>query len=309
MNRTISKITELFPLWAILICIVAFNLPEYFILLKPYIIILLAIVMFGMGITLNIDDFKQVVKKPRAVLLGTILQFFLMPLIAFTLSLAFHLPKDLMIGLVLVGCCPGGTASNLICYLAKGDVALSISLTTVSTLISFIATPLLTLLYIGEIVSVPVNSMIVSIIQIIIIPVCTGVAINSFFNKQISKYKEAFPLVSVISIVIIIGIVIALNHDNLLKMSFIIVICVILHNILGFIISYYAAKALKFNESQSRTISIEVGMQNSGLGVVLALQFFSATASLPGAIFSIWHNLGGSFLAYFWAIKKPKIDS
>lgn len=301
MNKKILKVTELFPLWAILICIIAFYFPDSFIPLKPYIIILLAIVMFGMGITLTSEDFKNVINKPFIILLGTFLQYFLMPLIAFLICIVFNLPKDQMIGLILVGCCPGGSASNLICYLAKGDVALSITLTTVSTLISFLVTPILAFLYLGQVVSIPASSMMISILEIIIIPVCLGMIINTFWNKKIKDYKEIFPMFSVFSIVLIIGIVIALNHDNLLKMSFLIIICVILHNTLGFLISYIAAKALKLNESQSRTISIEVGMQNSGLAVVLAMQYFNIAASLPGAIFSIWHNIGGSLLAYFWA--------
>ena len=308
MKQIISLITGLFPLWAIAISIIAFYFPAGFIQLKPYIIILLAIIMFGMGITLTLDDFKNVLKQPIAIILGTILQFLLMPVIAFILCIVFHLPKELMIGLILVGCCPGGTASNLICYLAKGDVALSISLTTVSTLLSFILTPLLTLLYIGEMVNVPVYNMVITILQIIILPVALGLIINTYLNEKIKNYIDVFPMLSVLSIIVIIGIVIALNHDNILNISLLLVLCVILHNLTGFLLGYLIAKTFKLSESQSRTISIEVGMQNSGLGVVLALKYFSAIASLPGAIFSIWHNLGGSFLAYYWGKSNYIVD-
>lgn len=304
MNRIVSTITGLFPLWAIMVSLIAFFVPSVFVDLKPYIIPLLAVIMFGMGITLTIDDFKNVLKQPFAIGLGTLLQFLLMPLVAFIISMLFQLPEELMIGLILVGCCPGGTASNLICYLAKGDLALSISLTTVSTLLSFILTPFLTLLYLGEIISVPAGNMMITILQIIIVPVTLGLLINTILHKKISKYIDIFPMMSVLSIVIIIGIVVALNRENILNISYIIVVCVILHNILGFALGYIISKAFRLEESQARTVSIEVGMQNSGLGVVLALKYFTVLASLPGAIFSIWHNIGGSLLAYFWQ-KKP----
>lgn len=300
MKKILTIFTGLFPLWAITISLIAFYLPEIFTPLKAYITLFLAIIMFGMGITLTIDDFKNVLKQPFTIFLGTLLQFLLMPLIAYVLCMIFQLPKELMIGLIIVGCCPGGTASNLICYLAKGDVALSISLTTVSTLLSFLLTPLLTLLYLGEIVHVPFDNMTVTILQIIIIPVIIGLIVNTVFNKKINNYIEVFPVLSVLSIIVVIGIVIALNHNNIYKATFLVVTCVVLHNLVGFFLGYCISKAFKLNEIQARTISIEVGMQNSGLGVVLALKYFGVIASLPGAIFSIWHNIGGSLLAYFW---------
>jgi BASS family bile acid:Na+ symporter len=300
MNQSRSIIIDYFPLWAIMISFIAYYFPSVFISLKPYIVILLAIIMFGMGVTLRIDDFKNVLKKPASIFLGTFLQFILMPLIAFLLCVLFQLPKELMIGLILVGCCPGGTASNLICYLARGNVALSISLTTVSTFLSFLLTPLLTLIYIGEIVSVPVHNMILTILQIIIIPVILGLLINTYLYKKINNFIAVFPMLSVLSIIIVIGIVIALNHNNIHKVTYLLVITVILHNTTGFLLGYYISKLFKIDESQARTISIEVGMQNSGLSVVLALKYFGAVASLPGTIFSIWHNIGGSILANIW---------
>ncbi|MGD9581717.1 MAG: bile acid:sodium symporter family protein [Vampirovibrionia bacterium] len=301
--KKLDKIVELFPVWAIIVCLISFRFPELFVDLKSYISILLAIVMLGMGLTLRIENFKDIAKKPKPVIIGTILQYLIMPLSAYIISISLNLPKDIMIGLILVGCCPGGTASNVICYLAKCDVSLSIALTTISTIISFIATPILTLLYIGQVVSVPVNNIMITILQIILIPVGFGLIINHFYEKKLEKYKNVFPLLSMVSIVIIIGVITALNHDNIYKLSLLVVIAVILHNLSGFIISYFIAKKLNMSEITARTISIEVGMQNSGLGVVLALKYFNIIATLPGAIFSIWHNLAGSILAYIWSRK------
>lgn len=309
MKRICSIITGLFLLWAIAISVAGFYFPGVFTPLTPHIVLLLAIIMFGMGVTLTVDDFKNVIRQPFAIFLGTFLQFLLMPLIAFALCKIFQLPEEFLIGLILVGCCPGGTASNLICYLAKGDVALSISLTTVSTLLSFLLTPLLTFLYIGEIVHVPINDMMTTILQIIIIPVIAGLAINTYASKNIERYIDVFPVLSVLSIVVIIGIVIALNHDNLVTIPVLIVICVILHNLSGFLLGYCISRAFKMSESHSRAISIEVGMQNSGLSVVLAMKYFGAIASLPGAIFSIWHNVGGSLLAFYWGNKPHETKS
>ena len=297
----LKKFTSLFPLWAVLLSVVAYFYPEYFAPHKGLIVPFLSLIMLGMGVTLSVNDFLAVLKKPYVVLLGTVMQYTLMPLIAWLICLALKLPTDLMAGVILLGCCPGGTASNVICYLAKGDVALSIVLTSVSTLVAFLATPFLTWLYIGQTVNVDVMGMLVSVVKIVLVPVVFGLSINYFFEEKISKIRDIFPAISALAIVIIIAVIIGVNRGSLESMGPLVLLAVVLHNSLGLAGGYGVAKALKLSETEARTIAIEVGMQNSGLSVALAIKHFTAAAALPGAIFSIWHNLSGAFLAGHWA--------
>ncbi|MDD3247213.1 MAG: bile acid:sodium symporter family protein [Methanosarcina sp.] len=297
----IKKFTSLFPLWAVLLSAVAYVYPEYFIPYKGSIVPLLSLIMLGMGVTLSVDSFLAVLKRPYVVILGTLMQYTLMPLAAWIVCLALKLPADLAAGVILLGCCPGGTASNVICYLAKGDVALSIVLTSVSTMVAFLATPFLTWLFIGQTVDVDVMGMLVSVVNIVIVPVVLGLSINYFFEKRITAIKDVFPAISALAIVVIIAIIIGANSENLEQSGLMVLVAVILHNSLGLAGGYGVAKAFKLSEKEARTLAIEVGMQNSGLSVALAIKHFTAAAALPGAIFSIWHNLSGAFLAGHWS--------
>ena len=301
MQTLISRTTALFPLWAVLFSVVAFYFPHYFAPYKSAIVPLLGVVMFGMGMTLTAGDFMLIFKGPLLIAFGIGMQYLLMPVIAWGISHMFGLPPELTIGMILVGCCPGGTASNVICYLAKADVALSITLTFASTLISFFMTPILTWVYIGQMVTVPVWNMLLSILKIVILPVVVGVMINTLWGRYFRKIKDVFPLVSVAAIVVIIAVIIGLNHDSIASAGAIIVVAVMLHNILGLLSGLWISKTFNLTESQARTLAIEVGMQNSGLGVALAIKYFSTVAALPGALFSIWHNLSGSLLARVWS--------
>ncbi|AKB24730.1 Sodium-dependent transporter [Methanosarcina sp. MTP4] len=297
----LKKFTSLFPLWAVLLSVVAYFYPEYFAPHKGLIVPFLSLIMLGMGVTLSVDDFLAVLKKPSVVVLGTVMQYTLMPFFAWIICIMLNLPTELMAGVVLLGCCPGGTASNVICYLAKGDVALSIVLTSVSTMIAFLATPFLTWLYIGQTVNVDVMGMLVSVVKIVLVPVVFGLSINYFFEEKISKIRDIFPAISALAIVIIIAVIIGVNRGSLESMGPLVLLAVVLHNGLGLAGGYGVAKALKLSETEARTIAIEVGMQNSGLSVALAIKHFTAAAALPGAIFSIWHNLSGAFLAGHWS--------
>ena len=298
-----QAIIRYFPLLAIFAATVGAFLPQLLTPLSNFIVPLLTLIMFAMGLTLSFSNFKSVLQQPLKIILGTSLQFILMPLAAFLISHLFALERELMIGMVLVGCCPGGTASNVICYLANGELALSISLTMVSTSMSVIATPLLTLLYLGQAIEVPIAGMISSIFQMVIVPVFVGLILNTYFSKNLVKLTPVLPVISVVSIVLIIGIVVALNSDNLVVISGLVIIAVILHNAIGICMTYAISKQFKYDEKTCRTIAIEVGMQNSGLGVALASQFYSSLAALPGAVFSLWHNLSGSLLAGYWSKK------
>ncbi|MCC4770351.1 bile acid:sodium symporter [Methanosarcina sp. DH2] len=296
-----QKFTKLFPLWAVLLSAVAYVYPEYFAPHSNLIVPFLSLIMLGMGVTLSVDNFLAVLKKPFLVFLGTLMQYTLMPLAAWIVCLALNLPADLTAGVILLGCCPGGTASNVICYLAKGDVALSIVLTSVSTMIAFIVTPFLTWLFIGQTVEVDVTGMLVSVVNIVIVPVVLGLLINYFFEKRIKAVRDIFPAISATAIVIIVAIIIGTNSENLEQSGPLVLLAVILHNGFGLAGGYGVAKAFRLSEKEARTLAIEVGMQNSGLSVALAIKHFTAAAALPGAIFSIWHNLSGAFLAGHWS--------
>ncbi|HET8686118.1 MAG TPA: bile acid:sodium symporter family protein, partial [Methanosarcina sp.] len=297
----LKKFTSLFPLWAVLLSAVAYVYPEYFAPHQGLIVPFLSLIMLGMGVTLSVDSFLAVLKKPSLVFLGTLMKYTIMPLSAWIVCFVLKLPPDLMTGVILLGCCPGGTASNVICYLAKGDVALSIVLTSVSTLLAFLATPFLTWFFIGQTVEVDVMGMLVSVVNVVIVPVGLGLAISYFFEKQISAVKEFFPAISAAAIVIIIAVIIGTNSANLKQSGPLVLLAVILHNGLGLAGGYWVSKAFKLTETEARTLAIDTGMQNSGLSVALAIKHFTVAAALPGAIFSIWHNLSGAFLAGHWS--------
>ena len=291
----------MFPLWAILASLAAWAFPWVLTPLSAAIVPMLGVVMFGMGITLSGKHFLEVARRPAAIALGTALQFSLMPFFAWLAATLLGLPPLVGAGLVLVGSCPGGTASNVVCYLAKGNVALSITLTTVSTVLAVVATPLLTWLYVGRQVPVPVMDMLLSILKIVIVPVALGVAANHFGGAALRRFQHVFPLVSVLAIVFIIAIIVAMNGDHLDNLAGGVAVAVVLHNFLGLTAGYLLPRLMGLSERDCRTLAIEVGMQNSGLGVALAVKYFSAVAALPGALFSIWHNLSGSLLAGFWS--------
>lgn len=304
----LNRITQLFPLWAMLFSLLAYWQPQLLDGHKSAIIPLLMIIMFGMGLSLRWQDFQRVLQQPAIIGLGVLLQYSLMPLLAFAIGHALQLPQPLLVGLVLVGACPGGTASNVIAYLAKADVALSVTITFASTLLAVVATPLLTWLYLGERIPVPVQGMLLSLLQIVVLPVVAGCLLNTFLQRRLEPLREVFPLVSVLAIVVVIGIIVALNQPRLGEAGALVLLAVALHNGLGLLSGYGVARLLRLSEQQARTLAIEVGMQNSGLGVALAIKHFSALAALPGALFSIWHNLSGSLLAAVWRRRQQQTD-
>ncbi len=296
-----DRITGLFPLWAVLISATAVVYPAPLIPLKWAIVPLLGVVMFGMGVTLTASDFTATMKRPVIIALGVALQFLFMPLIGWLLTRLLSLPLPLAVGVVLVGAAPGGTASNVITYLARGDVALSITLTSMTTMLAAVMTPLLTWLYVGQLVAVPTGDMLLSILKIILLPVACGVFVNTQWGGRLRGMKRLFPLMSIAAIVLIIGVIVALNQPQLSALALPIIIAVVLHNLLGLAGGYAVPKALGLDPAICRTIAIEVGMQNSGLAVALAIKYFSPAAALPGALFSVWHNLSGAVLAGYWS--------
>ncbi|BBN82508.1 sodium transporter [Pseudoalteromonas sp. A25] len=291
---------QLFPLWAILLSAIAYLFPELFIGFKDAIIPVLMFIMLSMGLTLTAQDFTNVLHNKAAVLIGVILQFTAMPLLAFGISRLLSFDTELLIGMVLVGTVAGGTASNVMCYLAKGNVALSISMTAISTLLGVILTPLLTSVLIAQEVDIPVLAMLFSLLKIVLLPVTLGVLINTFFAKQLSQAKPFLPLASMAAIIFIIAVIVALNHAKLQSVGLIVFSAIILHNGSGLLLGYWLPKLFGQNEQVCKTIAFEVGMQNSGLAVALSMKFFTPASAIAGTLFSIWHNVSGSILAGFW---------
>ena len=291
----------MFPASAIVLSTIAFLFPAIFLPLKDAIIPFLVVIMFCMGVTLTIDDFKRVISTPGIISLGLILQYSIMPIAALLIANALNLSDELIIGMVLLGASPGGTASNVICYLARGDAALSISLTMASTLLAIAATPYICLFLLDEKVPVPAPQMLLSILKIVILPVATGLVINTLFTKFTRRYTALFPVIAMIAIVIIIAVIVALSQEKIATTGLAIILAVLLHNATGLVAGYYLALIAGYDKRICKTLAIEVGMQNSGLAVALASKYFTAIAALPAAIFSIWHNISGSLLASYWA--------
>ena len=250
----LATLTRLFPLWALLLSAIAYYTPSTFTPVGPWVTTLLMLIMFGMGVHLKVDDFKRVLSRPAPVAAGIFLHYLVMPLAAWVLAMAFNMPPELSAGMVLVGSVASGTASNVMIYLAKGDVALSVTISSVSTLVGVVATPLLTRLYVDAHIQVDVMGMLLSILQIVVIPIALGLVIHHLFPR------------------VVLG-------------------------------GYWGGRLFGFDESTCRTLAIEVGMQNSGLAAALGKIYFGPLAALPGALFSVWHNLSGSLLAGYWSGK------
>ena len=260
---------------------------------------LLMTVMFGMGLTMKTSDFTVVFSRPKDIIIGCVSQFLIMPLLAFLLGKLFGLDDELMVGVILVGTCPGGTSSNVITYLSDGDVALSVGMTSVNTLLAPFLTPALTYLFLKTSVNVDILAMFLSIIKVVIVPIGLGIIINRFFGKFTQKAKDILPSVSVIAICLIVAAVVSHNSAKILSTGAVIFAVVILHNILGYLCGYGIGKLFKMDIARKKAVAVEIGMQNSGLATTLAGSAFPdmSMATVPGAIFSVWNNISGEMLA------------
>lgn len=303
--RFTQFIQKTFALWVIVFAALALWQPEFFVWLKAYIPWILGIIMLGMGMTMTVDDFKGVLQSPKAVLIGVVAQFVVMPGLAFVLCKLFNLPPEIAVGVILVGCCPGGTASNVITYMAKGNVALSVACTSVSTLLAPVLTPAIFYLLASQWLKIDAASMFVSILQVVLLPIVVGLILRTWLKRQVESYIQVMPLVSVIAIVAIVAAIIGGSKAAILQSGLLILAVVILHNGLGYLLGFTAARFFKLPYADSKAIAVEVGMQNSGLGVALAAVHFAASpiTAVPSAIFSLWHNISGPALATYWASK------
>ena len=260
----------------------------------------LGIIMFGMGLTLTPPDFALVARRPLPVLVGVVAQFVIMPTLAWILAKVFGLDPALAAGVILVGCAPGGTSSNVISYLAKGDVALSVTMTSISTLLAPLMTPLLTSWLAGQYMPVDAGAMTMSIVKMVLVPVVGGLVVRILFARAVERVLPAMPWVSVLGICYVVLAVVSKSAEKILSAGLLILLVVACHNVLGYLLGYGAGRMLGRDARVCRTISIEVGMQNSGLAAALATTYFSPAAALPGAVFSTWHNLSGAVLAAFY---------
>ncbi|KSU65092.1 bile acid:sodium symporter family protein [Arthrobacter sp. NIO-1057] len=296
----------LFPALILLGGLCGLLLPQTFLGLTGWINPLLMVIMFCMGLTLTLPDFALVFKNPLPVLGGVVAQFVIMPAMGWLVAIVLHLEPALAAGLILVGCAPGGTASNVVSYLARGNVALSVAMTSVSTLIAPVFTPLLALWLAGQYMPVDAGSMAVSVVKIVLIPVVLGLVLRMLFNSLVLKVNALLPWISVLAISFVVTIIIAGSAQAILSAGLLVLVAVILHNGLGLLLGYGAGVLLRVPDDARRTMAIEVGMQNSGLAGGLAKQYFSPEAALPAAVFSVWHNLSGAMLAAYWRRKKAE---
>ena len=309
--RLTQFIQKTFTLWVVLFAGIALIVPEAFVWLKAYIIWMLGIIMFGMGMTMTVDDFRGVLHNPKAVVIGVVAQFMVMPGLAYLLCQLFQLPPAIAIGVILVGCCPGGTASNVITYMAKGNTALSVACTSVSTILAPILTPAVFYLLASQWIEINALSMLGSILQVVLFPIILGLIVRSVLKQKVETYIQVMPLISVLAIVAIVAAIIAGSKTQLLESGLLILAVVALHNGLGYLLGFGASRLFKLPYADSKAIAIEVGMQNSGLGVALAAVHFAASpiTAVPSAIFSLWHNISGPALATYWASKANPIKT
>ena len=299
-ERSARIAVTLFPLLILAGGAVALATPTAFTGLAPWINPLLGVIMFGMGLTLTPPDFAVIAKRPIPVVIGVVAQYAIMPLLGWLIAAALGLPPALAAGVILVGCCPGGTASNVVSYLARGDVALSVAMTTVSTLLAPLLTPVLALWLAGQYMPVDAGSMALSIVQIVLFPVLLGLVIRLFLPRLVTKALPALPWISVLAITAVVVAVVSASAKAIFAAGLLVLVAVILHNGLGYALGYAAARLFRLPIPSRRTTAIEVGMQNSGLAAGLARQYLTPEAALPGAIFSVWHNVSGAVLAAYW---------
>ena len=288
----------------VLVAVLAVTVPASFVWIDTwYINPMLGVIMFGMGLTLSSQDFKIVLSRPKDILIGCLTQFTVMPLLALTLTWAFALPEELAIGVILVGCCPGGTASNVITYLAKGDLALSVGMTAASTLLAPLLTPLLVWALAGTMVDVDTAGMLMSIVYVVIAPIVCGLICQRYLPKMTQRVTPYLPAFSSLVIALAVGVVVAHNADRLMTAGLLVVAVVMIHNLLGLAVGFTVGRLLHLQKPKCVALSIEVGMQNSGLASSLAVLHFAAfpLATIPGAVFSVWHNISGALMAKFYS--------
>lgn len=304
LDNFLDRFTRLLVLWVVLAGAIGYFYPPALVAFKPYLDWMFALTMLGIGAVLNPQDFRPVFKRPQLVLLGTLAQFAIMPAVGFLVAKSLKLPPALALGVILAGSVPGAMASNVISYLAKADIAYSIALTSTSTLLSPVLTPFFTYLFARTYIEIPVWPMFMSIIKMVLLPLLIGFALKYYLKFRIERFIKIFPAISVLFIAFICGLVVALNRDYLTQVSLLIFAAVFLHNFFGLLLGFGAGALYRFDKKRKRTLALEVGMQNAGLGAVLALKHFTCQSALPNALFATWCIITASVLAEIWSRDK-----
>ena len=303
IKKLLVLYNKLFVVWVILGGLAAYFYPDIILIFKGFMEYFFALTMFGIGMVLNTEDFINIFKNIKTVLIGVTAQFTIMPLLAFAIAYLFAFPDDFSLGLILTGSAPGAMASNVLSYLAGADAAYSVSLTTVSTFLSPVLTPALTLLLAHTVFKIPAMEMFISVTLMVVVPLLAGITINHFFNDKIKKLNDIFPAVSTTFIVFICAVVIAGNQSFLPSLSPKIFIAAVLLNVAGLTLGYLVGKGANFDLLKRRALSIEIGMQNAGLGSVLALKHFNAKVALPAVIFVFICIFSASLLVPYWSAR------
>lgn len=309
LGKFVTFMNKFFTVWIVLGAIAAYFFPTPFKPLAKYVSYCIMAVMLSMGLTVSIDDFKLVFARPKDVLWGIILRYMIMPLVAVAITKILGLPPVLAVGMILVGCCPSGVASNVMTFLSKGDVALSVTVSSVNTVISPLVTPLIFTLLAGSLIEIDTVAILFDILKIVLIPVALGIAIRYYFSNFVDKIIPIIPIVSLIAIFVTTSSGFALSASSFANVAWIAFIAVVIHNLTGLSIGYFAARGVGMSNYKAKAISFEIGMENGGLAMALALAHLAPLAFIPAAIFNLVHNITGPAIATFWRSRLEKNNS
>ncbi|WP_330631261.1 bile acid:sodium symporter family protein [Halocatena halophila] len=313
VRRASAIANRLFVVWVLLFSGIALLYPPAFTWIDPYITPLLGVIMLGMGMTLQPADLQRLLERPRDVAIGALTQWLVMPVAAYGLTVVLSVPPSLALGIVLVGAAPGGTASNVMTYLGDGDVALSVAITTVTTIAAPLVMPAWVIVLVGEQLSVTFAALFGSIVQVVLVPVIAGATLRYVLDRRApelaAKSVDIFPLLSVAAIVAIVAAVVAMSKSTILTVGAVVLLAVVVHNAIGLGTGYGVGRLTGMSEDRARTCAFEVGLQNSGLAVALATAHFSPAVALPAALFSVWHNVTGPALASYFSSDRSRVSS
>lgn len=309
LEKVAQFICRNMTLWVVVFSTIAFFHPEPFKPIGRYISPMLGVIMLGMGLTMSIDDFRLVLTRPKDVFYGVFFRYLIMPLVGFGVAKALGLPPALAAGMVLLGAAPSGTGSNVMTYIAKGDTALSVTVSSVNTLLAPVLTPYIFLALAGTMIPIDVVALLLDIVKIVLIPVAAGVALHAAAPRLVDKLTKVVPSVSVMFIIAIMASVVALNASKMAMMAVVLGVAVAIHNVAGLVLGYYSGKLVGMTDKQSKAITFEIGMENSGLAVALALAHLDPMAALPGAVMTVWEYVSGSLLASYWGRKADQEEA
>lgn len=309
LEKLAQFICKNMALWVVIFSGIAFLYPAPFKPIGPNISYLLGVIMLGMGLSMSLDDFRLVLTRPKDVFYGVFFRYLIMPVVGLCVAKLLDLPPALAAGMVLLGACPSGTGSNVMTYIAKGDTALSITVSSVNTILAPLLTPYLFLALAGTMIPIEPGALFLDIVKIVLIPVAAGVALHMTAPRLVESLTKVVPAVSVSFIIAIIASVVALNAGKLATMAIILCAAVAIHNIAGLLLGYFAGRTAGMSRKKAKAITFEIGMENSGLCVALALAHLDPMAALPAAVMTVWEYISGSMLAGYWGARQEDEDA